>query len=172
MIRKFSVLFILFLSACGGSTNGGPSSPSPNPPPPNPPPSGPVAPNPGDNSSFATMLNNVRTANSAGAVAYDERLGRAAQKHANDMHNGRFLSHTGSDGSDPGDRITREGYRWRTYGENIAQGQQSQQEVLDAWTSSPGHHANNINPNFEDFGLAKAGSGNQTYWVLVLAAER
>ncbi|MDZ7906655.1 MAG: hypothetical protein U5N55_13495 [Cypionkella sp.] len=39
------------------------------------------------------------------------------------------------------------------------------------WTGSPGHHANNINPAFEDFGLARAGSGADRYWVLVLGKD-
>ena len=75
-------------------------------------------------------------------------------------------------GSSPGDRITAAGYNWRTYGENIAQGQTSQQQVLTGWTNSPGHHRNNINPNFEEFGLGKAGTGGSTRWVLVLATEQ
>lgn len=124
-----------------------------------------------NNLSFAGMLNNVRAQNGAGNVTHDSRLTAAAQGHADDMLAHNYLSHTGRNGSTPGDRMTAAGYRWRTYGENIAQGQRSETEVLDAWTNSPGHHANNVNPNFEDFGLAKAGSGGQTRWVLLLGAE-
>jgi uncharacterized protein YkwD len=39
------------------------------------------------------------------------------------------------------------------------------------WTNSPGHHANNINPAFEDFGLGVTGTGGNRTWVLVLGAE-
>jgi uncharacterized protein YkwD len=125
-----------------------------------------------DNLSFAGLLNNVRIANSAAPVTFDARLGVAAQTHAEDMLANNYFSHTGLNGSSAGDRVTTAGYEWRTWGENIAQGQSSQTAVLTAWTNSPGHHANNINPNFEDFGLGKAGTGSNARWVLVLAAER
>ena len=32
------------------------------------------------------------------------------------------MTHTGSDGSDAGQRISREGYRWSAWGENVAMG--------------------------------------------------
>ncbi len=105
-------------------------------------------------------------------MTFDARLGRAAQGHANDMLANNYFSHTGLNGSSPGDRITAQGYRWRTYGENIARGQQDEAAVLNAWQNSSGHRANNENRNFEDFGLAKAGSGSNKYWVLVLATEQ
>jgi uncharacterized protein YkwD len=118
------------------------------------------------------MLNNVRSANGSSPVTYDVRLGRAAQGHADDMLANTFFSHTGSNGSSVGDRVTAEGYQWRTVGENIARGQRDEEAVLQAWVNSPGHQRNNVNPNFEDFALAKAGAGSQQYWVLVFATER
>ncbi|MEM7320502.1 MAG: CAP domain-containing protein [Pseudomonadota bacterium] len=188
---KLPILIVMLgaVSACGGSGGGGPTVAQPLAVSPATPVSGtpgspgssapPPAPNtlpgpPGgvDNVTFEGLLNNVRLANSAAPVAFDSRLGSAAQKHAGDMLANGYFSHTGLNGSSPGDRITAEGYQWRAYGENIAQGQTSQAQVLNAWTNSPGHHANNINPNFEDFGLGKAGSGSSTRWVLVLASER
>ncbi|MEJ8562597.1 CAP domain-containing protein [Yoonia sp. GPGPB17] len=123
-------------------------------------------------STFAGMLNGVRARNGAGSVSYDSRLGAAARRHADDMAANNFFSHTGSDGSSGGDRITDAGYNWRTWGENIARGQQSESSVLNAWVNSPGHQANNVNPRFEDFALAKANSNRGPYWVLVLAAEQ
>ncbi|MDC0737957.1 CAP domain-containing protein [Cognatishimia sp. SS12] len=124
-----------------------------------------------DRVAFAGLLNDSRLANGAGAVSFDARLANAAQGHADDMLANNFMGHTGSDGSSAGDRITAAGYNWRTYGENVARGQESEEEVMTAWTNSPGHHANNVNPNFEDFGIAKAGSGNSTRWVLLLGSE-
>lgn len=180
------ILAVSALSACGGATTGGGSSVLPTsttappaattPPSTSPPSSGGSTPPPtgggANNASFATLLNDVRLTNGAGNVAFDARLANAAQGHADDMRANNYFSHTGLNGSSPGDRITAAGYNWRTYGENIARGQQSEEAVMTAWTNSPGHHANNINPNFEDFALAKAGSGSNTYWVLVLASEQ
>lgn len=129
----------------------------------------PAAPTP---TTFAGMLNGVRAGGGAGAVTYDARLGQAAQGHANEMLANNYFAHAGLNGSSAGDRIRAAGYTPSTWGENIARGQQSEAEVLDAWQNSPGHRVNNMNPNFEDFALARAGSGSQLYWVLVLATEQ
>lgn len=119
--------------------------------------------------TFESMLNGVRGEVGANPVSYESRLGSAARRHANDMHANDFFSHTGSDNSDVGLRVRETGYRHRYVGENIAKGQQSEASVLDDWQDSTGHRKNNENPEFEHFGLAKAGSGRDLYWVLVLA---
>jgi len=118
------------------------------------------------------MLNGVRANVGAGAVTYDARLGQAAQGHADDMLANGYFSHTGLDGSNAGDRIRATGYVPRAWGENLARGQQSEAEVLEAWQNSPSHRTSNENPNFEDFALSRAGSGAQTYWVLVFGSEQ
>lgn len=122
--------------------------------------------------SFAQALNAVRRDSGAAPVRSDPRLVRAARAHATDMQRKGYFSHSGADGSSVADRVTRAGYPWRAVAENIAMGQQSEAEVLAGWVRSPGHQANNINPRYTDFGLAKAGSGNGTYWVLVFGRQR
>ena len=170
MKKTLSILAICLVAACSSGGGGGsttttstmgsstPSAPSV--------PSAPV------DTSFAGMLNNVRANNGAGPVTYDARLGRAAQVHANDMLSTGILTHTGTDGSNAGQRIRREGYDWRTWGENIARGYSNETSVLNGWVNSPGHQENTVNPDFEDYALAKAGSGRNQFWVLVFATER
>lgn len=120
--------------------------------------------------NFESMLNNVRSNVGADPVTYNGLLGQAARRHANDMHANDFFAHTGSDGSTIGTRVSDTGYRYSWVGENIAWGQQSEAAALDAWQrSTTGHKENNENPRHEHFALAKAGSGQNTYWVLVLA---
>ena len=120
--------------------------------------------------TFESMLNDVRSDAGAGPVTYNGLLGQAARRHANDMHANDFFEHEGSDGSTIGTRVSDTGYRYRYVGENIAWGQQSEASALDAWQgSTTGHKENNENPRHEHFALAKAGSGQNTYWVLVLA---
>ncbi|MBE0607142.1 MAG: CAP domain-containing protein, partial [Deltaproteobacteria bacterium] len=55
-------------------------------------------------------------------VSWSGNLAMAAYLHSEDMALNNFFSHTGSDGSSAGQRISRQGYPWRTYGENIAVG--------------------------------------------------
>ena len=78
-----------------------------------------------------------------------------------------YFSHTSIDGRTLSQRVTATGYQWRKVGENIGQGQTSESEVLEGWVGSASHHANNIDPDFEEFGLGRAGTGAQTRWVLV-----
>lgn len=184
MKKPLSIFALVLTAACGGSGGsianqpsainsssttlsspvaGTPAAPSPTQP---------TITTPAPTNSFASALNNVRARNGAGSVSYDSRLGRAAQGHANDMLANNFFSHTGSNGSTVGQRVTAQGYQWNAVGENIARGQPDEAAVLQAWVNSPGHQRNNVNPNFEDFALAKAGSGSRQYWVLVLARER
>jgi uncharacterized protein YkwD len=97
----------------------------------------------------------------AGPVSWNGQLESAAAAHAADMNENNYFSHTGLDGSSPGDRITRTGYHWMAYGENIAKGFSTEQSVMEAWIASPDHCENIMNPNYIDFGAARVG----TYWV-------
>jgi uncharacterized protein YkwD len=80
-----------------------------------------------------------------------------------------MLSHT-LDG-DPTSRAIAAGYNPTSVGENLAAGQWSAQEVINAWVNSPEHYANLINPNFTQVGLGLAGGPASDgepfvlYWV-------
>jgi hypothetical protein len=52
-------------------------------------------------------------------LAMNAQLLAAARAHARDMATNAFQGHIGTDGTNPGDRITRAGYLWSTYGENV-----------------------------------------------------
>jgi uncharacterized protein YkwD len=123
-----------------------------------------------------TMINNARAQSrncgttsyaSAPALAWHCQLETAATNHSESMAQEDYFSHTGSDGSSPGDRITAAGYRWRAYGENIAAGYRDEQAVMDGWLSSPGHCANIMNPTFTEVGAGMVnGSGYYgIYWT-------
>lgn len=94
-------------------------------------------------------------------LTWSEQLEKAALKHSNDMFQKKYFSHTGSDGSGSGDRISRVGYKWKFYGENIAHGYRTEKEVIAGWLSSPGHCRNIMNKFFTEMGVAKMG----TYWT-------
>jgi len=117
----------------------------------------PVAVDTAADASFGALLNAVRAKETGVApVVYNAQLNAAAQAHADDMLD---------------NDATLAGYDWRTYGENIASGYRSETGVMTGWTNSPGHHANNINPNFTEFGLGLAQDGGDTRWVLMLGAR-
>jgi uncharacterized protein YkwD len=108
-------------------------------------------------------------------LAWNTALQSAASNHSIDMANNNYFSHTGLDGSSAGDRITRAGYAWSTWGENIAAGYDTVRAVVDGWMESDGHCANIMSPQFRDMGLACAQSDTSDYgkyWTMVLAAPR
>ncbi len=111
------------------------------------------------------LVNAERAKANCPAVSLNGTLTNAADAHAQDMADNDYFSHTGLNGSDPGDRITAAGYRWRTYGENIAAGQRDAQQVMTAWMNSSGHRANILNCNFAELGVGYALQGNTPYWV-------
>ncbi len=83
-------------------------------------------------------------------------LERAARVHSQDMARHEFFSHTGSDGSSPGERAARAGYRWSMVGENIASGVASARKAVSDWLASPEHCANIMTAEFRQMGIAFA----------------
>lgn len=62
-------------------------------------------------------------------------------------------SHTRPDGRKFSTVLTETGIKWRSCGENIAAGQSTPEEVVNAWMNSPGHRANILNPDYEYLGV-------------------
>ena len=114
---------------------------------------------------FAGLLNEVRSDAGAPAVTPEPRLAAAAERHAEDMAARGFISHDGSDGSTPQDRVTDAGYASCMTAENIALQPDTERELVTQWMNSPAHRTNMLRGNADAFGLAQAGG----YWVLVLA---
>ena len=111
----------------------------------------------------------------ASPVRFSDALTRAAVIHAADMAQRASLDHTGSDGSNPGVRLTRVGYRWQLSGENLALGFDDVETVVRGWLDSPAHCENIMEPRFDEMGLAFAigpGPQAQVYWVQNFAAAR
>jgi uncharacterized protein YkwD len=104
----------------------------------------------------------------AGLLQWDDNLEKAAAKHAKDLYDHEFLSHTGSDGSDLGDRATAMGYIWYFIGENIDWGHDTPEGAVEGWVSSPEHCKNMMNPMFKDIAVARKGE----YWVMELGIKK
>jgi uncharacterized protein YkwD len=109
------------------------------------------------------LVNSERSKAGCSPLVMKAKLTRAAQDHSKDMASHRNMSHTGSDGSSPGDRITRAGYSWSTYGENVAHGYTSPESVMAGWMASPGHKRNILNCAFKEIGVGLAQPGD--YWT-------
>lgn len=148
-----------------GPTNVVPS-PTPTLPPATP---TPTPDNPGSVVAEVTALTNQhRAAAGCPALTINAQLNAAAQRHSNDMATHDFMSHTGSDGSSPWDRMQDAGYSFSNAAENVAAGYASAEAVVTAWMGSEGHRANILNCNLREIGIGyayNAASSYRHYWT-------
>jgi uncharacterized protein YkwD len=103
------------------------------------------------------LINQKRAAGGCPAVAGDDKLRAAAERHAVDMRDKGVTGHTGSDGSTMGQRITDAGFSpLSLYGENMyigGPGTSTAAATVDWWMGSPGHKANILNCQFTHIGV-------------------
>ncbi len=106
------------------------------------------------------LVNDARVQNGLEPLSWNSALAADAAVRATEIS--VVFSHTRPDGSD-----------WwtvdsdRMYGENIASGQSTAQEVFNSWWASPGHQAN-ILGNYTTCGFALyygGDAGSTYYWV-------
>jgi len=106
-------------------------------------------------------------------VVWNDELGHAALQHSLDMAENGFISHKGSDKSDPGERLSKAGYRWASYGENVSQGHRDAEDAVKAWLNSEMHCKKIMNPEFKEAGASYAKSSNgRKYWTLILCSPK
>ena len=109
------------------------------------------------------------------ALVWNNTLLLAAKGHSTDMAQNNYFSHTSLDGRSASQRATAAGYNWTNFGENIAAGQQSVNEVMTGWANSPGHCQNLMNPEFRDVAVAcvrNNAADYRTYWTMNLGRTR
>jgi uncharacterized protein YkwD len=117
------------------------------------------------------LVNDARTQAGLPTVHINGQLNLAAEGHSTDQAKRQTMTHTGSNGSNAGTRISRQGFRWSTWGENIAAGQPDCPSVVGAWMNSSGHRANILNPAMTEIGIGAVAATNGTiYWTMDLAA--
>jgi uncharacterized protein YkwD len=100
-------------------------------------------------------------------------LTEAARAHSRDLAKWDRISHYGSDGSNPWDRVKRAGYNARLAAENVGTGQVTIEEVIKGWKASPGHNKNLLLPEAEHMGIALVQDSRtefKTFWTLVIAS--
>lgn len=119
------------------------------------------------------VINAYRRKNNRKPLKLNTALTKAAEDHSRDLSKWDRVSHFGSDGSNPTDRVKRTGYKPKTATENIGTGQTDFVDVFDGWIKSPGYDKNLLLSEAEDMGLALVQDPKtefKTFWVLVLAA--
>ncbi len=117
------------------------------------------------------LINGYRRENGLKSVSLDPKLTLAAKAHSRDLAKNDRISHYGSDGSSPWDRVKRTGYAAKLAAENVGTGQASFDEVMKGWRESDGHNKNLLLADARHIGIALVQDQNsefKTFWTLVL----
>jgi len=113
------------------------------------------------------LVNSERVSQGLSPVVSNATLTEMAEDYACEMILGDFFAHENPlTGSTVGSRADEHGYDYLIVGENLAAGQHSPAEVVQAWMDSPGHRANILGEEYEQIGVAvRTGGGYGVYWV-------
>lgn len=112
------------------------------------------------------LINIERKRNGCPGLASSSNLVNAVQAHSQDMASRGYFDHTTPEGVTFGDRLHNAGYQFGLAAENIAMGQASPTEAVDAWMNSEGNRANILNCNLKQTGVGAAQSSDGSwYWT-------
>lgn len=121
------------------------------------------------------LINAYRKKHGLKPLKLSAELTNAAKAHSRDLARWDRISHYGSDGSNPWDRVKRTGYNARLAAENVGTGQATIEEVMKGWKASPGHNKNLLMADAEHMGIALVQDPKtefKTFWTLVLGTPQ
>ena len=118
-------------------------------------------------------INAARAARGLPPLQGNDRLATAARGHADDIARHPGLEHTGSDGSDGGERIRRSGYAWTEWGEVVGWGWDGDVgPMVNWWLNSPEHARRILDTDMVDVGVGYVAAPDTEwghYWTVNLA---
>jgi len=119
------------------------------------------------------LVNDYRAEQGLQPLALHPQLEQAALAHAQDLADYDRISHFGSDGSDPWERVQRTGFDPQVAAENVGTGQLTFGELFREWKLSPDHNSNLLLRDATHMGIAVVQNPDtqfKTFWSLVLGA--
>ena len=116
----------------------------------------------------AALVNAARAEYGLPALTVDAKVQQAAQVRARES--AQSFSHTRPDGSSFSTALTEAGVSYTRSGENIAYGQTTPQQVVQAWMDSAGHRANILDAGFTHIGVGYAVVDGTAYWAQLFTA--
>lgn len=118
------------------------------------------------------LTNQERAKHGLRALTQDWELSRVARYKSMDMRDKNYFSHTSPTYGSPFTMMKNFGINYRAAAENIAAGQTTAQEVVQAWMNSPGHRANILSGNYTHIGVGYAKGGTQRhYWTQMFISK-
>ncbi|WP_235858027.1 CAP domain-containing protein [Sutcliffiella cohnii] len=109
------------------------------------------------------LTNAERRKNGLSDLKADASISNVARQKSVDMQQNNYFSHTSPTYGSPFDMMRDFGISYNTAGENIAMGQRTPEEVVNAWMNSEGHRKNILSPNFTHIGVGYTENGH--YWT-------
>ncbi|OXS62190.1 putative YkwD family protein [Bacillus sp. V-88] len=109
------------------------------------------------------LTNQERAKQGLPALKVDAELSKVAREKSRDMQANNYFSHTSPTYGSPFDMMKQFGIEYSSAGENIAMGQQTPEEVVQAWMNSEGHRKNIMSSNYTHIGVGYVENGN--YWT-------
>ncbi len=119
------------------------------------------------------IINQYRKDKGLKPLKLDAELTEAAKAHSRDLAKWDRISHYGSDGSNPWDRVKRAGFKARLAAENVGTGQVDFSEVMRGWKESPGHNKNLLLGDATHMGIALVQDPRtefKSFWTLVIGS--
>ena len=110
-----------------------------------------------------SLVNKERAKEGLAPLSMDWELARVAKYKSQDMNDKNYFSHTSPTYGSPFDMMKNFGISYNAAGENIAKGQTSAAQVMEAWMNSSGHRANIMDAKFTHIGVGYVEDGN--YWT-------
>jgi uncharacterized protein YkwD len=120
-----------------------------------------------------SIINQYRAEHGLKPLKLSAELTAAAKSQSRDLSKWDRISHYGSDGSNPWDRVKRAGFKARVAAENVGTGQIDFSEVMKGWKDSPGHNKNLLLADADYMGIAlvqEPRSEFKSFWTLVLGS--
>lgn len=119
-------------------------------------------------SQVVELVNAERAKYGLSALTVDAKVQQAALVRAKES--AQSFSHTRPNGSSFSTALTEAGVSYRRAGENIAYGQRTPQQVMNAWMNSSGHRANILNEDFTTIGVGYTVINGTAYWAQLFTA--
>lgn len=102
----------------------------------------------------------------------DEEVSKVARIKSQDMRDRGYFSHQSPTYGSPFDMLRNYGVSYRAAGENIAAGQRTPQQVVQAWMNSQGHRQNILNSNYTHIGVGHVQGGSYGhYWTQMFISK-
>ncbi|WP_141603804.1 CAP domain-containing protein [Terrilactibacillus laevilacticus] len=112
------------------------------------------------------LTNQQRAKQGLKPLQIDTKLSKMARDKSKDMKDKNYFDHQSPTYGSPFDMMKSYGISYSTAGENIAAGQKTPQDVVNAWMNSEGHRKNIMNSHFTHIGVGYVDGGAKgTYWT-------